>query len=149
MSYHFSDHAAAAIPTRYHWKATKIHNRDKDIIDGQVYTAEEGTLILFLELYDGLGGKRNALAERIPAGMGKVQYVVTPAGGRAATKYLVVEAGAELSAVRIDTKNLLGAYTIQLLGRTLLLQVGPAIASPEPAVIAKPKRPPTGPTGNA
>lgn len=149
MTTNFNENAAIAAANQYRWKATNIHQRDKPIVDGQVYEANQGTLIVFLELSDGFGRKCNPLTSGVPAGLDKVKYLITPAGGQAEVRDLVVGAGADLSNVQIDTKGLSGAYTIQLLGHTFYLQVGPPIQSPPPVVHARPRRPPTGPTGNA
>ncbi|GAM43465.1 hypothetical protein TCE0_050f18302 [Talaromyces pinophilus] len=150
MSYNFADNAAIAARSQYHWKATNIQTRDMYITDGATYQVNQGTLIVFLEFCDAYGRKCNPIATGVPAGMEKVRYVITPAGKPALPAEEVdVDLDENLSYVQIDTKGLSGAYEVRVVDRTIYFDVGQHLQSPAPAVIAKPKRPPTGPTGNA
>lgn len=149
MSYNFADNAAIAARSQYHWRATNIQTRDLYITDGAIYQVNQGTLVVFLEFCDAYGQKCNPMATGIPTGMEKVRYVITPAGKPALSAEVDVDLDANLSYVQIDTKGLSGAHEVRVAGRTIYVDVRQHLQSPAPAVIAKPKRPPTGPTGNA
>ncbi|KUL86775.1 hypothetical protein ZTR_04779 [Talaromyces verruculosus] len=149
MSYNFADNAAIAARSQYHWRATNIDTRDMYITDDAEYQVTQGTLIIFLEFCNAYGQKFDPIATGVPTGMKKVRYVITPAGKPAQpAKEVDVDLDANLSYVQIDTRDLSGAYEVRVAGRTIYVDVRQHLQRPAPAVIAKPKRPPTGPTGN-
>ena len=150
MSYNFADNAAIAARSQYYWRATNIQTRDMYITDDATYQVTEGTLIVFLEFCNAYDEKCNPIDTGVPTDMGKVRYVITPAGkpARPAEEVAVV-LDANLSYVQIDTKGLSGANEVRVADRTIYVDVRQHLQSPAPALIANPKRPPTGPAGNA